>query len=59
MNEQGSLSAGQRIETLRQYFRLRRATSPCPDADSGEWQQTHWPDTQWSDTNFDPLTLES
>ena len=58
MNEQGSLSTGQRIETLRQYFRSRRSSPPCADAGGSEWQDTHWPDTQWSDTNFDPPTLE-
>ena len=69
MNQHGTFSAGQRIETLRQLFRSRRGpadAAQAPDAlhralqraDAGPaWQDTEWPDTQWSDTNIEPPTL--
>jgi hypothetical protein len=56
-----SLSTGQRIATLRQFFRSRRA-DPMADARGGagsEWEPTHWPETEWSDTQFDAPTAEN
>jgi hypothetical protein len=68
MFEQGSLSTSERIATLRQYFRSRRADNPLADArvegayaaGSGTGlESTSWPETQWSDTQFDPATAEN
>ena len=61
MNEQTSPSTGQRIATLRQFFRSRQvgAAARHPRAFSGDaWEATQWPDTQWSDTCLDPQALE-
>jgi hypothetical protein len=62
MIEPGSLSAGQRIATLRQFFRSRHADKPAADARArvgGEWEPTCWPETEWSDTQFDASTAEN
>ena len=59
MIEQGSLSAGERIATLRQFFRSRRSTDPGTDSRaSGEWEATLWPQTEWSDTQFDASVVQ-
>ena len=62
MIEQTSTPTGQRIATLRQFFRSRHTatTARRPAAPPGDgWEATQWPDTQWSDTCLDPQAAEA
>ena len=56
MNEPRSLSTGERIATLRQFFRSRRGSADAlgmPGGTGDNWAPTLWPETEWSDTRFE------
>ena len=62
MNQQASLSTGQRIATLRQFFRSRRGSELALNghAQTGEGREaTQWPQTEWSDTQLDLQVSEN
>ena len=48
-------SAGQRIASLRQFFRSRRADNGQARGEGNRFEPTQWPETEWSDTRFDPF----
>ena len=58
IEQPANLSAGQRIASLRQFFRSRRDSSVQRGAD-GDFESTMWPETEWSDTRFDAPLLEN
>ncbi len=62
IEQSGTPSAGQRIASLRQFFRSRRADSQAGDPRRGagnEFEPTLWPETEWSDTRFDAPSAEN
>lgn len=55
IEQPANLSAAQRIASLRQFFRSRRADSGQASGERGGFEPTLWPETEWSDTRFDPF----
>ena len=51
-----TLSAGQRIASLRQFFQSRRGDGlASATGERSGFEPTLWPETEWSDTCFDPF----
>ena len=59
MIEQPNLSAGQRIASLRQFFRSRRDSSGVQRGPGNDFEPTLWPQTEWSDTRLDEPLAEN
>ena len=59
IEQPANLSAGQRIASLRQFFRSRRNSSGAQPGAGNDFEPTLWPETEWSDTCFDPSLAEN
>jgi hypothetical protein len=62
IEQPATLSAGQRIASLRQFFRSRRADAQVSGMGRGAgngFEPTQWPETEWSDTRFDEPSAQN
>jgi hypothetical protein len=55
IEQPATLSAGQRIASLRQFFRSRRADNDHANGENVGLEQSQWHETEWSETRFDPF----
>ena len=55
IEQPATLSAGQRIASLRQFFRSRRADNGHGSGEDSGLETAQWAETEWSETRFDPF----